>query len=117
MSDLILRKSLVSLNAARIVFVYRVIDHHDELVYQGRYPEEPFLQLTNAQDYVASVGQGAIVDRANERLGKSDAGVALVRRIFLRELAALRAGKPAKTWRKLEHAVDLPRQSTQAAEV
>ena len=96
---------------------YDPADHHDELVYQGRYPEEPFLQLTNAQDYVASVGQGAIVDRANERLGKSDAGVALVRRIFLRELAALRAGKPAKTWRKLEHAVDLPRQSTQAAEV
>ena len=96
---------------------YDPADHHDELVYQGEYPEEPFLQLTNAQDYVASVGQGSIVDRVNERLGKSDAGVAMVRRIFLRELATLRLGKPAKEWRKLEHTVELPRQAPQTADV
>jgi hypothetical protein len=33
----------------------------------------------NTQDYVAQYGQGAIADRADERLGRSDVGVILLR--------------------------------------
>ena len=40
------------------------------------------VQLVAAQDYIAQVGQGAIVDRSQERLGKSDAGIILLRKIF-----------------------------------
>ena len=43
-----------------------------------------------------------IVDRSQERLGASDAGIALFRRIFLRELDAIRAGTPPKRWTKIE---------------
>jgi 5,5'-dehydrodivanillate O-demethylase len=88
--------------------------HHDELMYEGKYPEEPLLELTNAQDYVAIVGQGLIADRVNERLGKTDAGIAMLRRIFQREMAAMRAGRPTKNWTKLAHAVELPRQGAVA---
>jgi 5,5'-dehydrodivanillate O-demethylase len=75
------------------------------------YPQEPILQLTQAQDYVASVAQGAIADRMHERLGKSDAGIVLLRRIFWRELDALVAGRP-KIWRKLDRALELPTQTS-----
>ena len=50
------------------------------------------------QDYVSQVGQGAIVNRANERLGRSDVGVILLRRIWERELSALAAGEPLTQW-------------------
>jgi 5,5'-dehydrodivanillate O-demethylase len=63
--------------------------------------------LTNAQDYVALVGQGAVVDRTLETLGRSDAGIALLRRIFFRELTAIAEGLPTKQWRRLEHSVEL----------
>lgn len=52
----------------------------------------------NAQDYVAQVGQGAIVDRQHEHLGRSDAGVILFRKIWERELRALKEGKSLKKW-------------------
>ena len=68
------------------------------------------IQLTSAQDYVAAIGQGASVDRSRELLGKSDAGIALLRRIFWRELDAIRAGRPTKAWRRLEQSSELPRQ-------
>lgn len=87
---------------------YSPADHHDELINQDKYPEEPLLELTNAQDYVAAIGQGAIVDRLSERLGASDAGIAVLRRTFLRELALLQEGKPTKPWMRLAHIDDLP---------
>lgn len=80
---------------------YNAADHHDEL-FSGKYPEDPLIRLTSAQDYVALVGQGAIADRVNECLGSSDRGVAMLRRILLRELDAIRAGTPTKEWRPLE---------------
>ncbi|MEA2937789.1 MAG: 5,5-dehydrodivanillate O-demethylase oxygenase subunit [Alphaproteobacteria bacterium] len=86
---------------------YNPADHHDELFLHKKWPEDPSLQLTPAQDYVAMMGQGAIVDRSRERLGKSDAGILLLRKIFWRELEALRNGGPTKAWRRLEHAEDL----------
>jgi 5,5'-dehydrodivanillate O-demethylase len=55
--------------------------------------------IVGIQDDVAQLGQGAIADRVNERLGRSDVGVALLRNIWLRELKALAEDKPVKDWR------------------
>jgi 5,5'-dehydrodivanillate O-demethylase oxygenase subunit len=93
---------------------YDPSQHHDGLMQRKEFPQEPILQLTQAQDYVALVGQGATADRAHERLGKSDAGIVLLRRIFWRELEALNAGRPTKVWRKLDHAAELPVQGVPA---
>jgi len=46
------------------------------------------------QDTVICVGQGAIADRSADRLGRSDAAVILLRRIWQRELRLLAAGNP-----------------------
>ncbi len=93
---------------------YSAADHHDELFHESKYPLDDVMQLTSAQDYVAQVGQGTITDRERETLGRSDAGVAFLRRIFARELDALRDGAPPKTWRKLKEAVELPIQVAHA---
>lgn len=82
---------------------YNPTDHHDEL-FAGKYPEDPLIRLTSAQDYVALIGQGAIVDRASERLGTSDRGVAMLRRILWRELEAVKAGQPTKQWQRVDDA-------------
>jgi 5,5'-dehydrodivanillate O-demethylase len=87
---------------------YNPADHHDELFLEKKWPEDPSLQLTPAQDYVAMMGQGTIVDRTREHLGKSDLGIALLRKIFWREMEALRNGQPTKLWRPLAHAQDMP---------
>jgi 5,5'-dehydrodivanillate O-demethylase len=73
--------------------------------------------LISAQDYVAVRGQGVICDRSQETLSTSDAGVAFLRRIFLRELDAIRRDQPTKQWSRLEDAPHLaPPPSIQAAE-
>ena len=87
---------------------YNPADHHDALFQRGEWPEDPSLQLTPAQDYVAIMGQGEIAERDLERLGKSDAGIVLLRRIFWREMDLLRNGAATKEWRRLAEAVDLP---------
>jgi 5,5'-dehydrodivanillate O-demethylase oxygenase subunit len=79
---------------------YDPAQHHNELFYQRLCPEPLTSELTNAQDYVAQLGQGAIVDRTQERLGESDRGLAFLRSIFLRELRAIQDGKPSKEWRR-----------------
>ena len=43
--------------------------------------------------------QGAIPRREDDHLGRNDAHVILVRKIWRRELAALRDGKPLTGWR------------------
>ena len=53
-------------------------------------------------DLTTMVGQGVIADRANDRLGRSDAGVILVRKMWERELRALDEGRPLKRWRRPE---------------
>jgi hypothetical protein len=50
------------------------------------------------EDDLAQVGQGAIEDRRGERLGRSDAGVIVVRKIWRRELNKLANGEPLTTW-------------------
>ena len=51
------------------------------------------------QDYVVQVGQGGIENRRLERLGRTDASVALQRRIWRREIEAFASGQPLKQWR------------------
>lgn len=85
---------------------YNSANYHDEL-FSGKYPDDPLVRLTSAQDYVTLVGQGAIADRVNERLGSSDRGIAMLRRILLREIDAVRAGTPTKEWRRLEQPSNL----------
>jgi 5,5'-dehydrodivanillate O-demethylase len=50
------------------------------------------------QDIVSQWGQGTIRDRAHERLGRSDAGVILLRKLWERELRALAEGQQLKPW-------------------
>jgi 5,5'-dehydrodivanillate O-demethylase oxygenase subunit len=95
---------------------YNPADHHDELLFHKKVPRDELVQLTSAQDYVAAVGQGTNVDRTLELLGKSDAGIAFLRRIFWRELDAIRAGTPTKAWRRLTQSSELPRQVSEPAE-
>jgi 5,5'-dehydrodivanillate O-demethylase oxygenase subunit len=56
------------------------------------------ISLVHTQDYVAQVGQGAVADRSQEHLGRSDTGVILFRKIWERELRALAEGRPLKKW-------------------
>lgn len=81
-------------------------DYHDEL-FAGKYPSDPLIRLTSAQDYVALIGQGTIADRARECLGSSDAGIAMLRRIIWREQDAITAEQPTKRWRPLERTSEL----------
>jgi 5,5'-dehydrodivanillate O-demethylase len=51
------------------------------------------------EDYATQVGQGPVADRTNERLGRNDGGVVLLRKIWERELRSLASGRPLKQWR------------------
>lgn len=48
------------------------------------------------QDFIAWVGQGAIMDRSKERLGASDRGIVMVRRRFLSDLDEVAQGRDPK---------------------
>jgi 5,5'-dehydrodivanillate O-demethylase oxygenase subunit len=54
--------------------------------------------LIGIQDDIVQVGQGVIARRADETLGRSDVGVVLIRKLWLRELRALETGAPLKAW-------------------
>jgi len=69
-----------------------------EAVLRGELTTEAIGGNVGAQDYVSQVGQGAIADRSKEDLGRSDAVVALLRAMWLRELRALAEGRPIKRW-------------------
>jgi 5,5'-dehydrodivanillate O-demethylase oxygenase subunit len=56
-------------------------------------------QSAHIEDMVAQAGQARVQDRGNERLGRTDVGVILMRKLWSRELRALLEGKPLKTWR------------------
>jgi 5,5'-dehydrodivanillate O-demethylase len=58
--------------------------------------------LVEIEDMLTQVGQGPIVDRRGEKLGKSDNGVVFYRRLFARELHALETGNPSKAWSYME---------------
>ena len=71
---------------------------HEEIeaILSGRKSWEDVARHPNIiriQDGVAICGQGRIEDRSRERLGRSDAAVILLRRVWRRELGLLNAGK------------------------
>ena len=81
-----------------------------EMVLAGRMPMAGVLELdsanlktlTSVEDYVVQRGQGAIAPHEEERLGRMDAGLALIRGIWQRELHALAEGRPLKRWTRTE---------------
>ncbi len=56
--------------------------------------------LFNVQDNVALAGQGAIVDRSREQLGRSDEGIHFLRRLWSREMQAIAEGGTPKVWKR-----------------
>lgn len=54
--------------------------------------------LLSIQDGVALAGQGAIADRENEVLGRSDLQIVRMRRLWAEDLAALQEGRPLRRW-------------------
>jgi 5,5'-dehydrodivanillate O-demethylase len=52
----------------------------------------------NIQDHVAQVGQGAIEDRDEECLGRSDRAIVLLRKLWERDLLALAEGREPTHW-------------------
>ena len=59
--------------------------------------------INSVQDMVSlGVGQGAIVPREDEHLGRSDVAIILLRKIYIREMRALAEGRPLKEWESPE---------------
>jgi 5,5'-dehydrodivanillate O-demethylase len=77
-------------------------DHAKLLFEEHRLPDVGASDRIMAQDYAAVRGQGVIYDRSQGRLGASDAGIALLRRIMFREIEAIRSGAPTKDWKRIE---------------
>jgi 5,5'-dehydrodivanillate O-demethylase len=84
------------------------IPHQDacDMILSGRTRMEDLdlshIDLVRLQDDVAQLGQGVVVDRSQEHLGRADVGVTAVRRLWRRELANLASGRPLKAWKKSE---------------
>ena len=51
------------------------------------------------EDYVTQVGQGPVAGRIKEKLGRLDTKLAVLRRLWLRDVAAVRDGQPITEWR------------------
>lgn len=77
-----------------MVYIRKVLD--GEMRVQDIDPEYP--GLFNVQDGVALAGQGEITDRSNERLGQSDRGIVLLRRLWARDMQAIAEGREPKAW-------------------
>ncbi|HET7670871.1 MAG TPA: hypothetical protein VFK84_10720, partial [Burkholderiales bacterium] len=56
-------------------------------------------ELAMVQDLAVQAGQGVIADRDHERLGRSDAGIILWRKILVREMTAIAEGRAPKKWK------------------
>ena len=81
------RASIAELGQAVLAGTVRIADVQDQIA-----------NVVNLQDEVALCGQGVIPDRLRERLGRSDVGVILLRKIWRRELEALATDQPLKPW-------------------
>lgn len=85
-------------------FARRTFRHEDlcELILAGKLrlqdvdPEQT--DIVRLQDDIAQVGQGRIWYAEQERLGRADAGVSMIRKLWARELRALVEGQPLKEW-------------------
>ena len=71
---------------------------HDEFFELGIPAFPNSMHLTESQDYVAQVGQGAIADRTQEHLGASDVAIVKMRRVMRTEVARARDGQPHRRW-------------------
>jgi 5,5'-dehydrodivanillate O-demethylase len=89
------------------ILIDRLPQYADIIFKEHRLPEIGAADQIMAQDYAAIRGQGRIHDRTKERLGASDAGIALLRRIMFRELELINSGKPTKHWTR-EAQVNMP---------
>ena len=69
--------------------------------------DKDYPALFVVEDNVALAGQGAITDRKRDRLGQSDKGIILLRKIWERELRALAEDRPLKAWSRPKHRLDL----------
>jgi 5,5'-dehydrodivanillate O-demethylase len=98
-----------SIRANGGVFQSKVMESADILFNEHRLPDHGPADLVRDQDYAAVRGQSRIHDRKQEHLGASDAGIALARRIFFREMEAIRNGSATKEWTKSEEPVVLSR--------
>jgi 5,5'-dehydrodivanillate O-demethylase len=58
------------------------------------------VDLVRLQDDIAQLAQGRIADHQVERLGSADIGLAVVRRLWRREIASLQSGTEQKNWRR-----------------
>ena len=96
---------------------YAPAEHHDELFASREWknPEDTFVGLTAAQDYLSIRGQARITAREDEILGRSDLGIVTLRKLFFRELELQEKGQPTKAWRALHDAAPLPQQPGQEA--
>jgi hypothetical protein len=72
---------------------------HDVWAGRKRLIEIDHPELAMVQDLAVQAGQGRIADRDHERLGRSDAGIVLWRKILSRELRAIAEGRPGKKWK------------------
>jgi 5,5'-dehydrodivanillate O-demethylase oxygenase subunit len=86
---------------------YNPADEH-ELLFANPREADHRVDPVAAQDYVAQLGQGAIADRINERLGKGDAGIVFARGLLRREMAKLEKGLPLKQWERKAPGPPLP---------
>jgi hypothetical protein len=56
------------------------------------------VERTHLQDDVTQIGQGALRDRTQEHLGRSDGHVILLRKLWEREMRAFAEGRPLTQW-------------------
>jgi 5,5'-dehydrodivanillate O-demethylase oxygenase subunit len=77
-------------------------------LFSGRKAPEAAIDPVAAQDYLAVLGQGSILDRAQERLGQSDVAILLLRRLFRAEMEAMAHGLPGKAWQIRSDPAHLP---------
>lgn len=70
-------------------------------IWAGRrsYADVTHPDLAIVQDIAVQAGQGRIEDRDHERLGRSDAGIILWRKILARELRAIAEARAPKRWK------------------
>ncbi len=69
-----------------------------EALFSGQKAPEDAIDPVAAQDYIVVAGQGVALDRAHERIGRSDAAILLLRRLYRAEMDALARGVPGKAW-------------------
>ena len=69
--------------------------------------EPSYRHAFTVQDNVVLKGQGRVYLRENEHLGKSDAPVIMLRKLWERELRALTEGRPLKAWRRPAEPLEL----------